>query len=232
MNTCTTYTNIKKIYMYNVMGSPAATGDTSKIGDWSSVPASYRNAVSVCYSMGLLTGVDQSGTFHGDGVMTRAQAATVMDRLITAKGGSTTVTPPEEQQPPEGTEKLFVTPDMLTSGLAEGQSFNNGVFILNYQATGWTVNTAATNLEMRNTGYTKITFTVKSNLDDVLPILVSGVDSKIKSDVRYSTFKQDGHMKQGETRTITADISGIKSLVLNIGSTNTNAEVSNIYFHN
>ena len=155
--------------MYNVMGSPAATGDTSKISDWGSVPASYRNAVNYCYSMSLLTGVDTSGTFHGDGVMTRAQAAAVMDRLITAKGDNTTPTPPPEQQPPEGTEKLFVTPSMLVGGLAEGQSFNNGVFTMNYTDKG-TINSAPMKLTLKNSGYSKITLTVKSNYDGELPL--------------------------------------------------------------
>lgn len=218
--------------MYNVMGSPAATGDTSKIADWGSVPSSYRDAVSVCYSMGLLTGVDTAGTFHGDGVMTRAQAAAVMDRLITAKGDNTTPTPPPEQQPPEGTEKLFVTPSMLVGGLAEGQSFNNGVFTMNYTDTGTILHNQPTSLKLRNSGYSKLTLTVKSNYDGLLSLSVAGVDNPYKSDTRYNTYKQDGHLTLGETRTITVDISGIKSLVVGVGNKNVNAEVSNIYLHN
>jgi hypothetical protein len=217
--------------MYNVMGSPAATGDTSKISDWGSVPASYRNAVNYCYSMSLLTGVDTSGTFHGDGVMTRAQAAAVMDRLITAKGDNTTPTPPPEQQPPEGTEKLFVTPSMLVGGLAEGQSFNNGVFTMNYTDKG-TINSAPMKLTLKNSGYSKITLTVKSNYDGELPLGVAGVDNPYKSDVRYTTYDKGNHMQLGETRTITVDISGTKSFVVSIGGVSVHAEISNIYFHN
>lgn len=217
--------------MYNVMGSPAATGDTSKIADWGSVPASYRNAVNYCYSMSLLTGVDTSGTFHGDGVMTRAQAAAVMDRLITAKGDNSTPTPPPEQQPPEGTEKLFVTPSMLVGGLAEGQSFNNGVFTMNYTDNG-TINAAPMHLDLRNAGYSKLTLTVKSNYDGQLVLMVAGNDNPYKSDIRYNTFNTGDHLKYGETRTITCDISGIKSLTVIVGDKNVNAEVSNIYLHN
>lgn len=217
--------------MYNVMGSPAATGDTSKIADWGSVPASYRNAVNYCYSMSLLTGVDTSGTFHGDGVMTRAQAAAVMDRLITAKGDNSTPTPPPEQQPPEGTEKLFVTPSMLVGGLAEGQSFNNGVFTMNYTDNG-TINSAPMTLTLRNPDYTKITLTVKSNYNGLLSLDVSGVDNPYKADIRYDTYIEGDHLQYGETRTITVDISGIKSLAVGVGNQNVNAEVSNIYFHN
>ena len=52
------------------------------IADWSSVPTNYREAVTAIVGAGIITGVDSKGTFNGDGVMTRAQAATVMCRLI------------------------------------------------------------------------------------------------------------------------------------------------------
>lgn len=52
------------------------------IADWSSVPANYREAVTAVVGAGIITGVDGKGTFNGDGVMTRAQAATVICRFI------------------------------------------------------------------------------------------------------------------------------------------------------
>ena len=52
------------------------------IADWSSVPANYREAVTAVVGAGIITGVDGNGTFNGNGVMTRAQAATVMCRFI------------------------------------------------------------------------------------------------------------------------------------------------------
>ena len=52
------------------------------IADWSSVPANYREAVTAIVGAGIITGVDGNGTFNGNGVMTRAQAATVMCRFI------------------------------------------------------------------------------------------------------------------------------------------------------
>lgn len=222
--------------MYNVMGSPTATGDTSKITDWSSVPSNYRNAVSVCYSMGLLTGVDQKGTFNGNGVMTRAQAATIMDRLITAKGGSTTTPeqPPVEEQPEAPQGSVAVTTAHMRTDLREGQSFNNGVFTLKYNPMG-TINPGPRILELSNPGYSKITFTVKSNeTDSVTSLLVSGVDNASGSDIRYTTFKQGGHLNAGETRTVTVDISGIKAVNVNFRNEHNgvNVEVSNIYFHN
>lgn len=179
--------------------------------------------------MSLLTGVDTSGTFHGDGVMTRAQAAAVMDRLITAKGDNSTPTPPPEQ-PPEGAEKLFVTPSMLRNGLAEGQSFNNGVFTLNYDDKG-IITKAPMDLRLRNPGYNKITLTVKSSDVAGTLLVVDGVDNPYKADRRYSSF-DEGHLKNGEVRTITVNISGIKSLTISLGDVSVHAEVSNIYFHN
>lgn len=52
------------------------------IAEWSSVPANYREAVTAIVGAGIITGVDGKGTFNGNGVMTRAQAATVMCRFI------------------------------------------------------------------------------------------------------------------------------------------------------
>ena len=83
--------------MYNVLKaeniSTTPLPDTSKVADWSSVPSTYRDAVSVCYNMGMLTGVDNKGTFNGTGNMDRAQAAVVMDRLLEVCSGGTPSTP-------------------------------------------------------------------------------------------------------------------------------------------
>ena len=52
------------------------------IADWSSVPTNYMQAVSACYATGCLSGIDDAGTFGGTSYMTRAQAATVMCKLM------------------------------------------------------------------------------------------------------------------------------------------------------
>ncbi len=75
--------------LYNVMSTETTKTPSgaeieaakSKIGDWASVPAGYQQAVAACYAAGLLSGVDSNGTFNGNSVMTRAQAAVVMCRL-------------------------------------------------------------------------------------------------------------------------------------------------------
>ena len=50
------------------------------IGDWDSVPAEYRGAVSLCYAMGVLNG-QKDGTFGGQNLMNRAQGCVVISRL-------------------------------------------------------------------------------------------------------------------------------------------------------
>lgn len=52
------------------------------IADWDSVPDNYREAVTAIAGSGIINGVDGKGTFNGNGVMTRAQAAAVMCRFI------------------------------------------------------------------------------------------------------------------------------------------------------
>lgn len=52
-----------------------------KIQDWSSVPQNYQTPVAVCYAMGFLNG-NEKGQFAGSNSMTRAEAATVMSRLL------------------------------------------------------------------------------------------------------------------------------------------------------
>ncbi len=58
-------------------GTPAQT----VIADWDTIPEEYRGAVRTAFALGLLGGVDDSGTFAGDSTLTRAQAASVLRRL-------------------------------------------------------------------------------------------------------------------------------------------------------
>lgn len=50
------------------------------VGDWEAIPESYRQAVSVCYALGLLNG-QADGTFGGSNCMNRAQGCTVIVRM-------------------------------------------------------------------------------------------------------------------------------------------------------
>lgn len=72
--------------IYNYLGRNGdeleKLSDTSVVADWDSIPANYRDAVSTCYALGYLTGVDDVGTFAGNQGVTRAAAATIIDRMV------------------------------------------------------------------------------------------------------------------------------------------------------
>lgn len=93
------------------------------IADWNSVPANYREAVTAIVGSGIITGVDGKGTFNGNGVMTRAQAATVMCRFIdvlTENGApavsSSSTTPTDPAEPTESTKPSGELGQKLPSG--------------------------------------------------------------------------------------------------------------------
>lgn len=56
--------------------------DSSRIPDYSSIGGYYKDYVITAYSMGMLCGTDKSGTFSPQGTLSRAQAATVLYRLV------------------------------------------------------------------------------------------------------------------------------------------------------
>ena len=62
--------------------SPSKLVETSAIPDWNSIGSSYQDGVRTAYSMGLLAGVDTKGTFNPKGVLNRAQASTVIYKLV------------------------------------------------------------------------------------------------------------------------------------------------------
>lgn len=65
----------------------ATKADSSKVTDYGEVPAKYIDAVLMAYGSGLIRG-DQSGSFNGANSMTRQEAATVMDRLLSFMSAS------------------------------------------------------------------------------------------------------------------------------------------------
>ena len=60
----------------------SAIPDIEEIGDH------YKDGVRIAYGMGLIAGTNSKGTFNPQGVLTRAQAATVLNRLIDIKSRS------------------------------------------------------------------------------------------------------------------------------------------------
>ena len=121
--------------MYNLLKAQGATMPSeadqteaqAKIGDWSSIPANYQDAVAVCYALGLLNG-QSDGTFGGQNNMNRAQACVVIDRLnqyiedgsVVTDPGADDTTPPADTDVEEPEEQETETP--ATSGtLANGK---------------------------------------------------------------------------------------------------------------
>ena len=62
--------------------APDKLVDSSKIPDWNSIGEGYREGVRYSYSLGLIAGTDSKGTFNPKGTLNRAQAATVIFRLL------------------------------------------------------------------------------------------------------------------------------------------------------
>ena len=203
--------------MYNILKAEGITtsslSDTSKVADWASVPSTYRDAVSVCYNMGMLTGVDNKGTFNGTGNMDRAQAAVVMSRLIEVCSGGTPSTP----EKPAGS--LTLTKDNVLYIKGDGSKYENGVFHLynsGFEGTGCYI-------QWVNNGYSTLTFTVTVFEED--HYVAVGDYGNVEVDIRLGEV-----LGAGTSKTYSVDITGLKNMGIGIFSGNfCNAEVSSIY---
>ena len=205
--------------MYNVLKAEGITtsslSDTSKVADWSAVPSTYSDAVSVCYNMGMLTGVDNKGTFNGTGVMDRAQAAVVMDRLLEVCSGGTPSTPSTEK--PAGS--LTLTNDNILHLIGDGSKYENGVFHLynsGFEGSGGYI-------QFINNGYSTLTFTVTVFEED--HYVAVGDYGNVEVDLRLGEV-----LEAGTSKTYSVDITGLKNMGIGVYSGRfCNAEVSNIY---
>ena len=94
--------------MTNIMtkkGFSASSSDKNaainKITDYSSIPSQYRDAVTNVYALGIITGY-ADGSFNGDGIMNRGQAAVVIYRMMQYTGNSDgNITNPDPETPAE-----------------------------------------------------------------------------------------------------------------------------------
>ncbi|MCI7151315.1 MAG: S-layer homology domain-containing protein [Flavonifractor plautii] len=205
--------------MYNVLKAQgiatSSLSDTSKVADWSAVPSNYCDAVSVCYNMGMLTGVDNKGTFNGTGVMDRAQAAVVMDRLLEVCSGGTPSTPVAPEKP---AGSLTLTNDNILHLIGDGSKYENGVFHLynsGFEGSGGYI-------QFINNGYSTLTFTVTAHAQQM--VVVGGNDS-VDGDIRLME-----EVGANEVKTFYVDVSGVKHVTISIFDGRTcDAEVTNIY---
>ncbi|MDB7911899.1 S-layer homology domain-containing protein [Flavonifractor plautii] len=186
--------------MYNVLKAEGITtsslSDTSKVADWSAVPSTYRDAVSVCYNMGMLTGVDNKGTFNGTGVMDRAQAAVVMDRLLEVCSGGTPSTP----EKPAGSTSI--TKLDQTSGYDGAVEVEGGFF---FDSTK--VGMACSRLGLNTVGYNKISFTIKATDTDVQVSATHAREGVGMFDPNKSYRELLGVVQAGSSKSFTIDCS-------------------------
>lgn len=195
--------------MYNVLRaegiSTTPLSDTSKVGDWSSVPNAYQDAVSVCYNMGMLSGVDSKGTFNGNGKMDRAQAAVVMDRLIEVCSGGTTSTPEVPEVPGEipADAKPITQLTQLTSkrGL---EVYENG-----FHTDANLIMHGCARMGATTQGYSVLTLTIRAANKDVS--VYSNVTLVGQNPYLPGEHRGTEVIKAGETRTIEFDVSGSQS---------------------
>lgn len=77
--------NAAEIENWTMPDSTALLEVQAKIKDWAGIPENYQTAVSTAYAKGFLSGMDDQ-TFSGGNLMTRAQSAVVVCRLLDANG--------------------------------------------------------------------------------------------------------------------------------------------------
>lgn len=216
--------------MYNVMKAKGiqipSNVDTSKIADWSKIPQEYQQAVSVCYSLGTLSGTDNKGTFNGTGVMDRAQAAVVMDRLLEVCSGGTPSVPTVPVKP-AGSKQITSIPQLLTKdGMEEYPGgFHANPDLVSYGCSG---------MGIASKGFSKFSFTFKAaDTDTCIEYLVKDAAAGY---IDPAVLKETVVVKAGETKTFTFDCSNSQGVGLEIKKNGTigvfsEGWITNIFFN-
>lgn len=194
--------------MYNVLKaeniSTTPLSDTSKVGDWSSVPNAYQDAVSVCYNMGMLSGVDSKGTFNGNGKMDRAQAAVVMDRLIEVCGGDTPTTPVTPEKPAGSVQITSKKQLTVAKGVVECAG--------GFHVDGSGMTYGGGSLAFLTSGKGTLTFELKAGDIDV--ILEGTLRGKEQSIWEPAEVRELGVVPAGTSQSFTVDVSALQSIAL------------------
>ncbi len=192
--------------MYNLMSKKGvqmpSNVDTSKIADWSKIPQEYQKAVSVCYSLGTLSGTDSKGTFNGTGNMDRAQAAVVMSRLLEVCEGTPTPTPT-----PSGSKQITSITQLITK---DGMEEYPGGFHANPDL----VSHGSAGMGIASNGFSKFSFTFKAADTDTC--IEYRVDPETAGYLDPMVLKESVVVKAGETKTFTFDCSKTKYVGLAI----------------
>ena len=106
--------------LYNILNDQDAMPEhdaasvQAKIGDWGTLTGKYKDAVTGVFAAGIIGGVDANGTFNGNGVMTRAQAAAVMCRMDEVVSGSEVTEPVDPEPTPEPADGMLKNGKLAT----------------------------------------------------------------------------------------------------------------------
>ena len=180
--------------------------DPSIIADWDSIyghDAHMEDAIRVCYEQGILGGVDSAGTFYAEGLMTRAQAAAAMSRLIGLEG-KTFARPLAALPPaPEGAVHVTQTSQLLTKdGMEAWQSGLHGNPDL--------VAHGNASFGLPSKGFQTVSFTIKAGDKDTR--VIYGVS--YPEDGYTDPMHQMGEIlvRAGETHSYVLDCSGTTAI--------------------
>lgn len=146
------------LMMYRVMSAKGGVPDKSqrdaagkKLGDWSAIPAAYRDAVAACAASGTLNGMSD-GAFHGGEVMNRAQACAVISRMRQLLKGGAPAAPADvpasdvrtelvklinAQRAQAGLGALTATEQMSKAAQARAEDLSGGYMEIRPDGSGW-----------------------------------------------------------------------------------------------
>ena len=147
--------------------APDTLVSESAIPDWYSIGEGYREGVRFSYSMGFIGGVDSNGTFNPNGTLTRAQAATVVYRLLEKIEGG---------EPNWNSGRIDITCDMDSMVVVPG---NNGISTI-VDARTWKASDMTKTIAYMNelkTKYADATGGVTSLVDEDENTLIFGTAS-------------------------------------------------------
>ena len=116
--------------------------DTSEIADYDTIENTYKQDVRKCFSYGMIKGIDSKGTFAPLGKMNRAQAATVVYRLMGVGLSDASSGKPEHQHK---FNSKVIAPTTTSQGYTEytcacGYSYKDNYTdkLVEKPETGWT----------------------------------------------------------------------------------------------
>lgn len=129
--------NIAKDRLFGFDLTVNTNGIGNYIGDYRDVSATtYRDAVDYCYAAGFITGRDTVGTFAGSATMTRAEAATVLCRMLDAKNGNWTVPERETGNTETPAPSITAVKDMITVKESTRANYDYEITVTNTYTAG------------------------------------------------------------------------------------------------